>query len=166
MPFALGYVYDHSFSRFQGWDFDPAIFSAPFFAGTGFVGVKYLKSPEISPGVEAGLTLFSSTTNGLDFSDPTNTTQLYRYVSGNIDPSAGDDNCSFNPVTTHICFIRQSAAADMRFFQSSGPLTLSPGQFGSVVVAYIFAAPVKVAGVESCAGSCDVKPGNPTIMPG
>ena len=100
VPFALGYVYDHSFSRFQGWDFDPAIFSAPFFAGTGFVGVKYLKSPEIAPGVEAGLTLFSSTTNGGTFSDPANTTQLYRYVSGNIDPSAGDDPCSFNPQTT------------------------------------------------------------------
>ena len=30
----------------------------------------------------------------------------------------------------------------MRFFQSSGPLTLAPGEFGSIVVAYIFAAPV------------------------
>ena len=32
----------------------------------------------------------------------------------------------------------------MRFFQSSGPLQLGPGQFGSIVVAYIFAAPVAV----------------------
>ena len=54
----------------------------------------------------------------------------------------------------------------MRFFQSSGPLTLGPGEFGSVVVAYIFAAPVAVKGVEACAGSCDIKPGNPAIIAG
>ena len=46
----------------------------------------------------------------------------------------------------------------MRFFQSSGPLDLAPGGFGSIVVAYIFAAPVASGG---CPGpACDVKPAN------
>ncbi|MGE0354327.1 MAG: hypothetical protein AB7Q69_14010, partial [Gemmatimonadales bacterium] len=165
VPFALGNTYEHTFSQFQGWDFDPAIFSPPFFAGTGFVGVKYLKSPEIAPGVEAGLTLFSNTTNGGDFVDPQNTTQLYRYISGNVNPAAGDPTCSFDPQATKICFIRQQSPFDMRFFQSSGPLTLAPGGFGSIVVAYLFAAPVAVGGTAACP-SCDIKPGNETLIAG
>ena len=165
VPFAMGNTYDHGFTRFQGWTFDPAIFRPPFFQGTGFVGVKYLKSPEIAPGVEAGLTLFGTTTNGGgDFNDPRDVTQLYRYISGNVNPALGDGQCSFNPQVDHICFIRQSNAFDMRFFQSSGPLTLAPGGFGSIVVAYLFAAPVATPG---CSGDCgDVKPGDPNIIKG
>lgn len=164
VAFDLGYTYEHLFSRFVGWTFDPAIFSPPFFPGTGFVGVKYLKSPEVSPGVEAGLTLFSNTSNGGAFSDAQNTTQLFRYVSGNIDPAAGDDPCNFNPQATNICFINNGAPDDMRFFQASGPLTLAPGEFGSIVVAYIFAAPVATA---TCPGpACDLPPGDATIIAG
>ena len=48
--------------------------------------MKYLKSPEIAPGVEAGLTLYSNTINGGDFNDAQNTIQLYRYLSNNISP--------------------------------------------------------------------------------
>ncbi len=163
VPFSLGYTYENAFSRVDGWSFDPAIFSKPFFSGAGFVGVKYLKSPEIN-GQEVGLTLFSNTTNGGGFSDPGNTTQLWRYVSGNINTAAGDDACNFDPVNTKICFIRGSGPFDMRFYQSSGPLTLGPGEFGSVVVAYIFAAPVQTG---TCPGpSCNVPPGNPTIIAG
>ncbi len=163
VPFGLGYTYENTFSRVDGWSFDPAIFSKPFFSGAGFVGVKYLKSPEIN-GQEVGLTLFSNTTNGGGFSDPQNTTQLWRYVSGNINTAAGDNACNFDPVNTKICFIRGSGPFDMRFFQSSGPLTLGPGEFGSVVVAYIFAAPVQTG---TCPGpSCDIAPGNPTIIAG
>ena len=51
-----------------------------------------------------------------------------------------------------------SSPADMRFFQSSGPVDLPPGGFGTIVVAYIFAAPVASGG---CPGAgCDVKPAN------
>ncbi|MGE3524398.1 MAG: hypothetical protein AB7I33_00590, partial [Gemmatimonadales bacterium] len=166
VPFALGYTYDRGFSQANGWTFDPAIFGPPFFPGAGFVGVKYLKSPEIAPGVEAGLTLFGTTTNGGgDFNDAANTTQLYRYLSGNINPAAGDGTCSFNPQATRICFIRQQSAFDMRFFQSSGPLTLAPGGFGTIVVAYLFAAPVATGGTAQCP-NCDIKPGNETIIGG
>ena len=49
----------------------------------------------------------------------------------------------------------------MRFFQATGPLTLPPGGFQSIVVAYIFAAPVASAG---CQHLCDVTPGDPTIL--
>ena len=46
----------------------------------------------------------------------------------------------------------------MRFFQSTGPLDLAPGGSGTIVLAYIFAAPVATG---NCPGaSCDVKPAN------
>jgi hypothetical protein len=46
----------------------------------------------------------------------------------------------------------------MRFYQSSTPLRLAPGEGGSIVVAYIFAAPVQTAG---CGADCDVTPQDP-----
>ena len=110
VPFAMGFVYEHTFSPASGWLFDPSIFGPPFFPGSGFFGVKYLKSPEIAPGVEAGLTLYSNTINGGDFNDAQNTIQLYRYLSNNISPAAGDAPCNTgNPQTTKICFVNVTA---------------------------------------------------------
>ena len=125
VPFSLGYVYSHNFAGATGWTFDPSIFSPPFFPGSGFVGVKYLKSPVVN-GQEVGLTLFSNTINGGAFDDAQNTIQLYRYLSNNISPAAGDAACNTgNPQQTHICFVNTTAPDDMRFFQSSGPLKLA-----------------------------------------
>ncbi len=170
VPFALGYTYDHAFSNAAdlGWTFDPAIFgSAPFFAGVGFVGVKFLRSP-VDPvtGLEVGLTLFGtfSRSSG-SLQDPNDDKQLYRYITGGL--TEQDGACSLpNPLQSHICFVNISSQADMRFFESSGPLNLAPGGSGTIVVAYIFAAPVRSGG---CPGAgCDVKPAsanaNLTIM--
>jgi hypothetical protein len=49
----------------------------------------------------------------------------------------------------------------MRFFQATGPLTIPPGGFESIVVAYIFAAPLPAA---DCEVSCELKPGDPTVL--
>ncbi|MDH3294958.1 MAG: hypothetical protein OER95_11635, partial [Acidimicrobiia bacterium] len=131
LPFALGTTYDGAFDRFQGWTFDPAIFSKPFFAGSGFVGVKYLKSPT-GPGA---IQLYSNTINGGEFDDPQNTTQLYRYLSGQISVAAGDAPCnSGDPKLSRICFLNNNTHDDMRFFQSSTPLSLGPGASGTIVV--------------------------------
>jgi hypothetical protein len=163
VPFSLGYTYENTFSGASGWTFDPTIFRPPFFAGSGFVGVKYLKSPEVD-GEEVGLTLFSNTINGGAFDDAQNAVQLYRYLSNNISTAAGDAACNTgNPRETRICFINNVAPDDMRFFQSSGPLQLAPGQFGSIVVAYIFAPPVAVGACVG-QGTCDVTPGDPRIL--
>ncbi|MFL5448730.1 MAG: hypothetical protein ACJ8AX_09280, partial [Gemmatimonadales bacterium] len=130
-----------------------------------FVGVKYLKSPIVN-GAEVGLTLFSNTINGGAFDDAQNTTQLFRYISNNINPAAGDAPCNTgNPQQTKICFVNNTAPDDMRFFQSSGPLTLAPGQFGTIAVAYIFAAPV-ITGSCTGPGTCDIAPGDPTLLSG
>jgi hypothetical protein len=160
VPYALGYTYEHLFNPASGWTFDPTIFSPPFFPGSGFVGVKYLKSPVVA-GVEVGLTLFSNTINGGAFDDAQNTIQLFRYLSNGINPAAGDAPCNTgDPTQTRICFVNNTAPDDMRFFQSSGPLTLGPGQFGTIAVAYIFAAPV-ITGSCVGPGTCDLAPGDP-----
>jgi len=164
IPFALGYTYQHDFSPPDdfGWTFDPEIFGPPFFAGSGFAGVKYLRSPRDSVGREVGLTVFGNLTNGGVFPDPGSSVQLYRFLTGATDLGIGDPPCNAgDPKTSHICFINKGPPADIRFFQSTGPLTLPPGGFESIVVAYIFAAPVLAAGCEE---SCDVAPGDPTIL--
>ena len=74
----------------------PSIFKAPFFAGAGFVGVKYLASPT-GAGV---INLFSNTINQGAFDDAQNTIQLYRYLSGNISNAAGDASCTCSPSTS------------------------------------------------------------------
>ena len=161
IPFALGYTYEHDFAQLDDWIFDPDIFGPPFFPGTGFAGVKYLSSPRDSLGQPVGLTIFGALTPAF-VCDPANSVQLYRYLTGTPDPGSGDPPCNAgDPKTTHICFINNSPPSDMRFFQATGPLTIPPGGFQSVVVAYIFAAPVATAG---CAPPCDVPPGDPTIL--
>lgn len=159
LPFALGTTYDGEFDRFAGWTFDPAIFSKPFFAGSGFVGVKYLKSPTGAGEIQ----LYSNTENGGQFGDPQNTTQLYRYLSGQISVAAGDEPCnSGDPTLSKICYLNNSRHFDMRFYQSSTPLALAPGALGTIVVSYIFAAPVAVGGCV--AGPCgDLAPGQQVV---
>jgi hypothetical protein len=172
IPFSLGYMYQHNFAQPSGWTFDPTIFGDPFIPAVGFVGVKYLRSP-VDPvtNEQVGLTLFSNTSRETAFQDPNDVFQLYRYATGNIDPGLGDDSCNVgDPKVTHICFINgfkgSGAPADMRFFQSSGPLTLPPGGSGTVVTGYVFAAPVKTGtcpAPSACAGGT-VTPDDPTRL--
>ncbi len=159
LPFALGNTYDHTFSQPDGWTFDPSIFSAPFFNGAGFVGVKYLKSPTGAGAIQ----LFGNTENGGAFGDARDVVQLYRYLSGSVSTAAGDQACNTgNPAVTRICYVKNTSPGDMRFFQSSTPLTLAPGGRGSIVVAYIFAAPVTTA---ICPGpGCDLPPGDGRLL--
>jgi hypothetical protein len=160
VPASLGYTYEHTFSLASafGWTFDPAVFgSAPFFPGVGFIGVKFLGSP-IDPATNqpVGLSLFGtfSRSSG-SLQDPNDDKQLYRYITGGLLPT--DGACSLpDPIASKICFVNISSPADMRFFQSTGPLDLPPGGAGTIVLAYIFAAPVANG---NCPGpTCDVKP--------
>jgi hypothetical protein len=162
VPFAMGYTYEEAFAAEPSWKFDPQIYHPPFFAGAGFVGVKYLKSPVVA-GNEVGLTLFGATTNGGQFSDPRDTKALYRYLSGTNSAATGDDECNVGDVKiTKICFVNQGSAADMRFFQASGPFTLGPGEFSSIVVAYIFSAPVRSGGCTGPSVCGSLQPQVPT----
>lgn len=158
LPFAMGYAYDATFSQPPGWRFEPAIFSKPFFAGAGFVGMKYLKSP----GGPGAIQLFSLTTNGGAFPDPANTTRLFRYMSGDVGPDLGVSCNQGLVAVSHICFILADPPADIRIIQSASPDSLKPGESKSIVIAYIHAAPVALVGYQI--GGVKVQPGDPTRL--
>src|SRR5882762_9919840 len=147
LPFNMGLEYAGDFLPEVGWQFPPDIFGAPFYAGPGFVGVKYLRSPESSPGNQVGLTMFSTFSNpssGTGFPDPTGVRQLYRYLSGYLGPTDFPCNSNTDPTIARalrLCFLAQFPA-DARFFESSGPFSLPPGEARTIVVAYVQAAPL------------------------
>ncbi|HEY4102187.1 MAG TPA: T9SS type A sorting domain-containing protein [Gemmatimonadales bacterium] len=158
LPFAMGMAYDATFGKGTGgWSFDPAIFAPPFFAGVGFVGMKYLKGPD-GPGA---IQLFTNSVNGAGNADPANTTILYRILAGT--PTQTDGSCDVpgDPKVTHICFVKKGTFTDIRMIESSSPLTLAPGEFRTIVVALIFAPPVALPGFVPNA-TTNVDPGDPT----
>ena len=173
LPFQMGFAWKGTFyeASSSGYKFLPPIFSPPFAQTIGFVGVKYLRSPLIdpaNPGLgERGLSLYSATINGGQFDDAQTTVQLWRYLSAKLSAAAGDAPCSAGPngappSVTHVCYVPQ-ATDDIRFFQSSGPLTLRPGQSQTIVVAYIAAAPVDVPQIATRSASFDLKPAFPAL---
>jgi hypothetical protein len=160
LPFNIGSIYSGTFLPEVGWVFPSSIFGPPFFPGAGFIGVKYLKSPEDTPGHQVGLTLFGMTTNSSQFPDAVGDHLLYRRLSGYL--GAADNPCSpfTNPATARarrLCYLAQ-IQDDARFYQASGPFSLAPGQSQTIVVAYINAAPVATPGVVQ---GGDTKPGVP-----
>lgn len=162
IPLSLSYAYDHSFSALPWWQFDPTIFSSPFYTGTGLGGIRFLDAEA----AEGETRLYSNTTGGgADLGSARDVSQLYRYLSGTMSPAAGDGACNFNPLTQHICIIRNTSPSDIRAFHSTGPFTLKPGEFQNQLAAYIFAAPVQTGGITLCP-SCDIKPGNSAIIAG
>jgi hypothetical protein len=156
--FNMAITYHEKFNPSPGNTFDPGIHAPPFLPAPGFVGTKYLRSPILPDGKEAGTVVAGLTTNRGSFPDPSDAAQLYRYVSGRLNPGAGDPQCNTGDVTvTHLCFIND-IPSDTRTFQSSGPLTLLPGGQATIVVAYIFAPPVAT-------GKCPTIPCPVTMRP-
>jgi hypothetical protein len=151
LPFNLGIAYKNDWLAALWGNPDAAfpasIFGPPFAKAPGFVGVKYLKSPnDPNTGEELGLTMFSNTLNSASgFPDPVGVIQLWRYLSGNVNAAAGDNPCTVAaPIQRRLCYLGQDDV-DVRFFQSSGPFRLEPGQKVTIVVAYGFGAPVASA---------------------
>ena len=146
LPFQIGTTYTGTFLPEVGWQFPPDVFGAPFAEAPGFVGVKYLRSPESSPGVQVGLTMFSNSLNsGTGFPDAVGVQQLFRYLSGylggpDLPCTVGGTNYAIARLR-RLCFLATNQA-DARFFQASGPFVLPPGESRSIVVAYIHAAPL------------------------
>ena len=60
------------------------------------------------------------------------------------------------PPNSKICAIDLSTPTDVRFLEASGPFDLAPGQAASIVVAYIYAAPVTDGACPG--GACLVLP--------
>src|SRR5205809_21185 len=161
VPFSLGLEYTGTFLGDVGWQFPPDIFGPPFAAATGFIGIKYLKSPKDAAGNQVGLTMFSQNLNSATgFPDPVGVRQLWRYLSGFLGPT--DNPCNPNDTGVNIrlrryCFLGQNQG-DARFYQASGPFSLPAGEARSIVVAYINAAPLDVPGFAQ-GTTADTKPG-------
>jgi len=165
IPFAMGVAYKANFLE-PTWTFPADKFGAPFTSSPGFVGAKYLRSPTDSTGKQIGLTMFSNTDNPTPsapahYPDPVGIWQLYRYLSGTSSPTLGDGTCTVQgqQLLLHFCYQSQQAI-DTRFFQSSGPMTLKPGEARTIVMAYILAAPVATPTLLANIGG-DFKPGVP-----
>jgi hypothetical protein len=154
LPFNMGVAFKSNWytdPNTSGWLYPATVFSPPFAPTVGEVGVKYLRSPFVdpsNPGLgEIGLVLYSATVNAGAFGDALNAAQVYRYLSGTLDVAKGDAPCNYNLSTgqtraqAHICYI-PTTPDDIRFFESSGPFTLKPGQSQTIAVALIAAAPV------------------------
>ena len=162
LPFNMGFAYKQNFLE-PSWRFPANIFGPPFVPSPGFIGVKYLRSPTDSTGKQRGLTMFSNTLNQANSPapDPVGVKQLFRYLSGTTSPAAGDQPCissgQGNQLAKHYCYLSQ-LPSDTRFFQSSGPFKLNPGEAKTIVVAYIQAAPT--AAVVPYIGG-DFQPGLP-----
>ena len=167
LPFNMGITY-HALFQAPEFSYPPSLFYPPFFTqAPGIIGVQYLKSP-VNPltGEEVGLTMFSVHENpgscqGL--CDPLGDKQLWRYISGNVNPGLGDPACTEpDPQESRICYLPQQPA-DARFFQASGPFRLEPGASTTIVVAMMAAATVNtpelVIGAEN-------PPGQPGLQPG
>ena len=173
VPFNLGLEYTGTFLGDVGWQFPPDIFGPPFAAATGFIGIKFLKSPTDATGKEIGLTMFSQELNSATgFPDALGVRQLFRYLAGFLGPS--DNPCNPNDTGVnirkrHYCFLGQ-VQGDARFIQASGPLSLPPGEARSIVVAYINAAPYNGPGYVVRGLTADTKPGTAgvglTALPG
>ncbi len=148
LPFNMGVAFKADWDA-PDFTYPASIFASPFAPTVGEVGVKYLKSPLVNPGDptqgQIGLLLFSATVNGGAFGDALNAAQVYRYLGGTLDPTKSDAPCNYAPgqpaKQVHVCYL-SAKGVDIRFFQSSGPFTLKPGQSQTIAVAYIAAAPV------------------------
>jgi hypothetical protein len=166
-PFSMGVCYEAPFFE-SSWTGTPGayptnIFTGPTFAqAPGFTAVKYLKSPtDTATGKEFGITIFSNTVNGsTGYPDPVGVKQLYRYLSGTSSPAKGDLSCTNqgNQLALHYCVLWQ-AKTDTRFFESSGPFQLKPGQSSTIVVAYLNGPPVNNAALATAQGTTDLPPG-------
>ena len=167
VPMALFWTYEDTFRRTDGgypfpggsYQLPSDLGSPPFLPGYGFAAVKFLRSLNSAGGAPA-TRLYSNTTGGSIFNDPQNVQQLFRYLSGNIDPVLGDGLCNYVPAVDRICFVKSDGHSDSRSWQSTGPAVLPPGGSVSFVVAYVFASAVGVPGCPN-AGCPSVLPGDP-----
>jgi len=152
LPFGAALAYRPDFHE-AFWTFPAEVFGAPpFTPAPGFVGMVFPRRP-------ADLAIFTTFTGApVGHADPVGVSQLWRYLSGVVDPSSGDSPCTTPvPRERHFCFLEQTAH-DTRMELSLGPFSLAPGEATTIVAAYLFAAPLDT--VAAYAGT-PITPGVP-----
>ena len=137
------------------WQFPIDVFQPPFAQAPGFLAEAFLRAPVTSP--SGPIVIGSNTTGGAPFPDAVGGSALWRRLSGNILPT--DGTCSVaNPTVRHFCQLVQ-VGVDTRYFMSSGPVRLGPGQSSILIVAQV-QAPALQSVIGPFIGG-DMKPGLP-----
>lgn len=154
LPLAMGFAWHRDFIRASGWTFGADLHSTPFFAGSGFVGMPFLGTPDGS----GRILLYSNPTNGGQFPDPNSAVRAFKYHSATITPADGVACNHGDPLQSGICYIGNVNASDVRLMQSTRAVRLAPGESVTLVYAYVHAAPVAIPGY---AAPSPVLPGDP-----
>ena len=146
LPFNMAATYASDWTGLANWSYPENIFRTPFAVAPGLVGIKFLKTPT-NPltGLEFGLTIWSATSNGPPFDDAESIQQQYRNHRGTNDPALGDWPCTVSdPPGRQLCGL-PTVPRDARYFASSGPFDMNPGESQVFVTARVFAAGVASA---------------------
>jgi hypothetical protein len=154
LPLSTSFAWHRDFLRPAGWTLGPDHHGPPFFAGAGLIGFSWLGTPDGS----AAIHLYSNFTGGGAFPDPNSAVRAFKYHAGEVTPADGVA-CNFgDPRQSHICFINNATAADVRLMQSTRATRLAPGESASLVFAYVHAGPVAIPGYTA---PSPVLPGDP-----
>ena len=141
LPFSLVAAMKTNYAE-PMWQYPPAVFGSPSYRAPGYEAVQFLRSAVDSAGRQVGISVWSNTTGAGILTDPVGVSQLYRYLTGHPSPSLGDGTCNvLDAIRLHTCVALQ-AYADTRYWESTGPTDLGPGQSMVIAVAMLFAAPV------------------------
>jgi hypothetical protein len=154
LPLAMSMAWHRDLPRATGWIFPADLYSAPFFAGAGFVGMKYLRTLDGGPRIH----LYSNHTGGGAFPDPNSAVRAFKYMSASITPADGVACNMGDPLVSHMCYVGDAVASDVRLMQSSPAVALAPGASATLVFAYVHAAPVLL---PSWTPASDLMPGDP-----
>ena len=135
VPFGMPLAYSADFIAPSFWRFPAEIHGQPpFLAAPGLVGARFVRAP-------GEHRWFANHSNA--FPEPVGVHQLWRYLSGHLGPS--DPVCMVaNPIDRGVCFVTQQYR-DVRYSSANGPFRLAPGEARTVVLAYLFAAPLDTA---------------------
>jgi hypothetical protein len=142
LVFSTSIAYQYNF-REPTWQYPVEIFAPPFAQAPGFAATAFLRTP---PSVLAGaprIWFSGNFSGGSPFPDAIGVARLWRNNSGNLQPN--DGTCSVpNAPARHFCYWGQ-VPYDTRFFLSTGPSRLGPGESAVLVTAQVFAPAIESA---------------------
>ncbi|MEN8144458.1 MAG: hypothetical protein ABFS14_05845 [Gemmatimonadota bacterium] len=131
------------------WTYPEEFYRFPFFpTSPGFFGVSFLQTPLDDQGVPRGQRLSSvyhgTSSAGAQFVPPLGTSQLWRYLSAQLDPSLGDPPCDVAATVgkERLVCARDRTSRDSRFYVSTGPFSLPPGESETIVISFVASATV------------------------
>jgi len=139
---ASGFAWKSDF-REPTWQYPADIFAPPFAQAPGFVANAYLRTPTSLFAGAPRIWMSGNFTGGAPFPTPVGVSRLWRNSSGNLLPTDGTCSLQF-PKPRHFCYLAQ-VPVDTRYFMSTGPSRLGPGESVVLISAHVFAPAVESA---------------------